>query len=138
MPVHTSNWKVENVVWFVHKTNGGHQENADVRHHLCELTENAPLIAQPMRDGTPLSVFVWMDFSESMAYVLLAQLEPFTTQQLGTVKIYAGSTKSPMAPNVFVGRISSESTQYAPNALLEQVTIQQLKDVWHVVRTKSN
>lgn len=97
--------------------NGGQLENASVKHHLCELTENAQLTAQSMKDGIRLSALVWMDFSESMVLALHVLLACFTTALRKPVKTYVASIKSSTELNVFANKIFTESTQYALNVL---------------------
>jgi hypothetical protein len=116
---------------------GGYQENADASHHLCELTENAQSIVQPAKDGTRLSVFVWMDFLESMVHVPLALQVLFTTPLPGIVKNCAEPINSLLTGlSVLAYKISTESTRFARSVPLEAVTIRQLENALLVVKMK--
>lgn len=60
----TSDWSMDNVDWFVHKTNGGQLDNANAKHHLLESMESVQLTVQPMKDGIQSNVSVLTDGSE--------------------------------------------------------------------------
>ena len=137
-PALTSDLKMANVAWSVHKTNGGLLENADAEHHLCESTADAQSTVQPMSDGTQLNAFVWKDFSESMALALHAHLELSTTPQLDHVKTFVGPMKLSMAPNVFADKISTELARLALNARPEQASLLQRELASLAASTKSS
>ena len=137
-PALTLGLKMANVVWSVHKTNGGLLENANAEHHLCELTANAQSTVQPMSDGTQSNAFVWKDSSESMAFALHAHLELSTTPQLDHVKTFVGPMKLSMAPNVFADKISTELARLALNARPEQALSPQLELASLAASTKSS